>query len=84
MKTYLKGIWEHKLVSLVEMREKFIKVRKINEFLSSFQTQSDKEREAFLHENVKSLADIYLLLGMVLRDKEELIKKRAELLNKTK
>lgn len=82
MKTHLQGAWRNKLTSLVEMREKIRQVREVHECISSFQVKNENEREAFLAENEKALVDIYLLIGMVIRDQDKLIKERAKVLNK--
>jgi hypothetical protein len=81
LKTYLHGIWENKLVSIVRMQETIASVKDVHEFMRSFQRIPKEKQVEFLDGNINSLIDAYLLIEMLIRDQDARIEERAALLN---
>jgi hypothetical protein len=81
LKTYLHGIWENKLVSIVRMQDTITSVKDVHEFMGSFQRIPKEKQVGFLEDNVNSLIDAYLLIEMLIRDQDVRIEERAALLN---
>ena len=81
MKTYLHGIWENKLVSIIRMQDTIDSIKKVDEFMVPFTHLSQEEQAGFIERNLNSLIDAYLLIEMLIRDHDARVEERAALLN---
>jgi len=81
MKTYLHGIWENRLVSLVRMQDTITSIENVKEFMGSFNQLSSEQQTQFMLDNFNAFVDVYLLIEMIIRDEDARIEERAALLN---